>query len=42
MRAGTGRLSGRDVTRDPGMYMFPLYLSRSVYMKPGRFSSRPA
>ena len=26
MRAGTGRLPGRDVTRDPGMYMFPYYL----------------
>ena len=22
MRAGTGHLPGRDVTRDPGMYMF--------------------
>ena len=22
MGAGTGRLPGRDVTRDPGMYMF--------------------
>ena len=35
-----GRLLGRDVTRDPGMYMFPYYLSRSVYTKPGRSSSR--
>ena len=42
-RDGTGRLAGQDViTRDPGMYTFLWYLSHSVYMKPGRFSSRPA
>ena len=42
MRAETGRLPGRDVTRDPGMYMFLYYLSHSVYIIPlqaGRFLS---
>ena len=39
MRGGTGRLPRRDDARDLDMYMF---LSHTVYMEAGRFSSRLA
>ncbi len=42
MRGGTGRLPGRDDARDPDMYMFLKFLSHTVYMEAGRFSSRLA